>query len=209
MQVFRVISFAISILIQLAVLISIIIWFNRYFVVFYGISILISIAAVIWILNNQMNPAYKIAWIIPIMLFPILGGLFYLFFGGNRMGKKTKVKMESILGKTTENLKDDGHVLEMIRQQSVEAANQSRYIGKYSNYPPYCNEYAEYLSSGEEKFKKLLDFTVKFPIKIPIEVLNSEVNTRKRFAVELSKKLGRPITIENYSKTFVAGFNFL
>lgn len=155
MQVFRVISFAISILIQLAVLISIIIWFNRYFVVFYGISILISIAAVIWILNNQMNPAYKIAWIIPIMLFPILGGLFYLFFGGNRMGKKTKVKMESILGKTTENLKDDGHVLEMIRQQSVEAANQSRYIGKYSNYPPYCNEYAEYLSSGEEKFKKL------------------------------------------------------
>ena len=155
MQVFRVISFAISILIQLAVLISIIIWFNRYFVVFYGISILISIAAVIWILNNQMNPAYKIAWIIPIMLFPILGGLFYLFFGGNRMGKKTKVKMESILGKKTENLKDDGHVLEMIRQQSVEAANQSRYIGKYSNYPPYCNEYAEYLSSGEEKFKKL------------------------------------------------------
>ena len=102
-----------------------------------------------------MNPAYKIAWIIPIMLFPILGGLFYLFFGGNRMGKKTKVKMESILGKMTENLKDDGHVLEMIRQQSVEAANQSRYIGKYSNYPPYCNEYAEYLSSGEEKFKKL------------------------------------------------------
>lgn len=62
---------------------------------------------------------------------------------------------------------------------------------------------------SEEKFKKLLDFTIKFPIKIPIEILNSDVNTRKKFAFELSKKLGRPITIENYSKTFVAGFNFL
>lgn len=62
---------------------------------------------------------------------------------------------------------------------------------------------------SEEKFRKLLDFTVKFPIKIPIEVLNSEVNTRKRFAIELSKKLKQPVTIENYSKVFVAGFNFL
>ena len=62
---------------------------------------------------------------------------------------------------------------------------------------------------SEEKFRKLLYFTVKFPIKIPIEVLNSDVNTRKKFAVELSKKLKQPITIENYSKVFVAGFNFL
>ena len=62
---------------------------------------------------------------------------------------------------------------------------------------------------SEEKFRKLLDFTIKFPIKIPIEILNSDVNTRKKFAVELSKKLKQPITIENYSKVFVAGFNFL
>ena len=62
---------------------------------------------------------------------------------------------------------------------------------------------------SEEKFKKLLDFTIKFPIKIPIEILNSDVNTRKKFTVELSKKLKQPITIENYSKVFIAGFNFL
>ena len=154
-KVFRVISFVFSILIQLAVLICIIIWFNRFFAVFYGISILISIVAVIWILNNKMNPAYKMAWIIPIMLFPIFGGLFYLFFGGNRMGTKIKAKMGPILKKTRDNLNDDGKALEMIRQQSDDVANQSRYIAKYSNYPPYCNEYAKYLSSGEEKFKKL------------------------------------------------------
>ncbi len=152
---FRIISFVISILMQFAVLISIIIWFNRYFAIFYVISILISFAAVIRIVNNQMNPAYKMAWIIPIMLFPIFGGLFYLFFGGNRMGKKTKEKMGSILEKTAENLNGSSHTLEMIRQQSLEAANQSRYIGQSSLYPPYCNEYAEYLPSGEEKFEKL------------------------------------------------------
>ncbi|MDD4400349.1 MAG: cardiolipin synthase [Desulfitobacteriaceae bacterium] len=156
-RVFRVVSFAFSILIQLAVLISVIIWFNRYFAIFYGISILISIVAVIWILNDKINPAYKISWIILIILFPIFGGLFYLLYGGNRMKKKEKAKMEPIRKKTMENLKDDSSVLEMIRQQSDDIANQSRYIKKFSNYPPYRNEYAEYFPSGEGKFKKLKD----------------------------------------------------
>jgi len=37
--------------------------------------------AVFLILNGKSNPSYKIAWIIPILLFPIFGGLFYIFFG--------------------------------------------------------------------------------------------------------------------------------
>ena len=61
----------------------------------------------------------------------------------------------------------------------------------------------------DERFNKLLDFTIKFPIKIPIEILNSEVNTRKKFAIELTKRLNNSIAINNYPKTFVAGFNFL
>lgn len=62
---------------------------------------------------------------------------------------------------------------------------------------------------SDDKFNKLLDFTVKFPIKIPIEILNCEINTRKRFAYELHKRLKDPIDIGHYSKVFVAGFKFL
>lgn len=75
----RVVLISIAIVIQLAVLIAVILRFNNYFVLFYWGSIFISIFTVFWILNDKINPSYKIAWIIPILLFPIFGGLFYIF----------------------------------------------------------------------------------------------------------------------------------
>lgn len=62
---------------------------------------------------------------------------------------------------------------------------------------------------SEEKFRKLLDFTVKFPIKIPVEILNCDEKIRKKFAYKLKNRLDNEVTIENYSKVFVAGYNFL
>ena len=37
-----------------------------------------SITVVIYIANKDDNPAYKLAWTIPILLFPIFGGFLYL-----------------------------------------------------------------------------------------------------------------------------------
>lgn len=42
---------------------------------------LISAVMVIWLIRKYDNPAYKIPWIVLILLFPIFGGLFYLFWG--------------------------------------------------------------------------------------------------------------------------------
>jgi len=50
--------------------------------------------SVLLIINSKSNPAYKIAWIIPILLFPIFGGLFYIFFGRNKLSKKEKKRMK-------------------------------------------------------------------------------------------------------------------
>lgn len=97
----RVVIFGLAILVQLIILILIIWHFSNYFAVFYGVFALISLVAVLIIVNSRGNPAYKIAWIIPIMLFPIFGGIFYLMFGGNKTSRKSKRKMELISQKTT------------------------------------------------------------------------------------------------------------
>jgi cardiolipin synthase len=149
------ILFATAIFVQLLVIIGFIIKFNQYFVIFYGISILTSLAAVIWVLNNRSNPAYKIAWIIPIMLFPIFGGLFYLFFGGNKTKRLTKNRMETIKQKATKTLIPMDVIFESIQEQEANAGFQSRYIQNYTNYPPYLNSEAVYLASGEAKYEKL------------------------------------------------------
>ncbi len=146
---------AIAILAQLAVLIGVILRFNEYFIYFYAFSIILSIIVVIVIINNDMNPVYKLAWIIPILLFPIFGGLFYVLFGGKKLGKRAKEKMQSINDETEELLIPQNLTLGEIKSKNKIAANQARYIQNYAKYPPYANTTAEYFSSGEEKFARL------------------------------------------------------
>lgn len=42
---------------------------------------LAALLLVLRILYKNDNPAYKIAWIVPILLMPFFGGLLYLVFG--------------------------------------------------------------------------------------------------------------------------------
>lgn len=144
-----------AILIQIFALVIMIWRFGDYFIYFNTISTLLSAIAVLWIINNKANPAYKIAWIIPIMLFPIFGGLFYLMFGGNQLSKRNKRKMESIYNKMSAALNQDKSILNEIASQDRNAANQARYIEKYSLCSIYSNSFSQYLTPGEVKFEKL------------------------------------------------------
>ena len=61
----------------------------------------------------------------------------------------------------------------------------------------------------EEKFNKLLNLTLKYPSKIPIDILNSNITIRNRFAELFESKCNKRITIDNFSKTFVVGYYFI
>ncbi|PJI08681.1 MULTISPECIES: cardiolipin synthase [Clostridium] len=153
----RVTFVAISILAQLLVLAGAIIKFNEYFIFFYVICIIISVLAVFVILYKNTNPAYKIAWIVLISVFPVLGGLLYLFFGFNKLNRRTKKKMQSITSESRQVLMKHEVILDEIKSQSETAANESRYIQNYSLFPPCVNTKVEYFKSGEMTFEKLID----------------------------------------------------
>lgn len=148
--------------ILLAVMIQLLIWvgvlerFANYFAYFYAFSIGVSIVVVLGILNDRSNPAYKIAWLIPILLFPFFGGLFYLFIGRHSLSNKSKQSMQDISLKTQEALNPNTEVLELLEEIDPHAANQARYIQEFSFYPIHCNDQVWYLNSGEAKFNRLM-----------------------------------------------------
>ena len=41
---------------------------------------ILSITIVMILISKDDNPTYKMAWIIPILVFPVVGGAFYLFY---------------------------------------------------------------------------------------------------------------------------------
>lgn len=152
----RAVLIGTPLLIQVFFMIVIVLRFSSYFVYVYTILTLLSVAALLKILTGKSNPAYKIAWIIPIMLFPIFGGLFYLLFGGYNSSKRRKRKMREIEERMTKLLVQNESILQEIQAIDRGAANQSRYIEKYSFCPVYNNTISEYLSPGECMFERLL-----------------------------------------------------
>lgn len=152
----RIILYVAAMLIQIIALIIVILEFGNYFVYFYAFSILLSILVIIDILNGDSNPAYKIAWIIPILILPIFGGLIYLMFGKYRASKRTKRKMQRISNVMKSFLQQDHQVVEILQEQSTVATNQSQYIQEYAFCPVYQNTISTYFSIGERKFKSLV-----------------------------------------------------
>ncbi len=153
----RAVIVELSLLAQILILVVMIARFQAYFVWFYAFCILLSVSAVAYILNGSSNPGYKIAWLIPILVFPIFGGLFYLMFGRNKLSSKQIKRMTEIGQKMQDQYPVKETVLKELAQENLEAGNQSRYISNYTLCPPHKNTYTEFLPTGERKLEVMLE----------------------------------------------------
>ena len=153
----RVVICAMLMLVQAAVLVVMILQFQKYFGYFYIFCIVLSVCAVLYIINNRSNPAYKIAWLIPILALPVFGGLMYLFFGEGHLSRKERQRMKQIAERFREEETASADVTEELARENEVAASQSRYIFRYANGLLYGNTSTEYLPSGEEKFSRMLE----------------------------------------------------
>ena len=107
----RVVLIGLAIAVQIVLLVLMLVKFQEFFVFFYALCVVLSMVVVLFIVNGKSNPGYKIAWIIPVLLVPVFGGLFYLIFGGNRLSARTKRKMSIVEHRMRQALPPDNRVL--------------------------------------------------------------------------------------------------
>ena len=103
----RSVLVALALLAQIATLVAMVAIFSEYIEHFYWCCILLSVLAALAIVGSRMEPAYKIAWLLVILPFPVFGGIFYLLVGGGTIPKKIRRQMQSILDKTALALRED------------------------------------------------------------------------------------------------------
>ena len=144
--------------VQLAFLFVTVWWFNSYFAAYYVLDAILRVIFVFKIINDDSNPSYKIAWIVPIAFLPVFGSLIYVIFGNRTLKKKTCAKMAKISDSAYATFKTERNTIaEELKNEDPLAFTQSNYISKYANFPIYKNTYSEYLPSGEIKYKKLME----------------------------------------------------
>ena len=152
----RVILLVSSFILQIGVISFFLLKYSESFFDFYLASLTLSIIIVFIIINNKSNPSYKIAWIVPVMIFPIFGGLFYLLYGGNKLSTREKLKMVIQNIEMTHSLKQNDKIMQKLQEDNIYAKNQSEYILNYAKCPVYNNTETTYFKIGEEKFEALL-----------------------------------------------------
>lgn len=151
----RIVIVGFLLILQLVILVFTIWKLTNYFVYMYVFFSILSIAVVLYIVSKRDNPSYKLAWIIPILTFPIFGGLMYLCFGKNKLPKLFKNKIQQIYTSSVPLLLQDGQTSEELKNIDKSIWNQSKYITDFSNFPIYKNTTTQYLSPGEKKFEVL------------------------------------------------------
>lgn len=144
------------IILQLAILVLSIWRMARYFTYVYGILLLISTVVLIWLINSETNPSYKLAWTIPILMVPIFGGIFYLLFGTSKVSSRLKKSREQQQKFKTQYLSSNKELLEEIYKTNSSVGLQMNYIDR-AGYPVYRCENSVYFPLGDEQFPKLLE----------------------------------------------------
>lgn len=130
-------------------LFSLIPWFDV-------ISTVLSVIIVIWIVRKYDNPAYKIPWIILILLFPLFGGLFYLMWGNTPFNRsRAEHKFEPVNPDFSKNVSSPA--FERLTSAMPRHARRTQYIENLTGLPVWSETTTRYFSVGEYQFTAMCE----------------------------------------------------
>ncbi|MCI8298847.1 MAG: cardiolipin synthase [Lachnospiraceae bacterium] len=147
---------ALAILLQLLWILSFLQGFRMRYSFLNSIIDIIAIFVVLVIVNKKSNPSYKIAWMVVILVIPIVGLLVYFIFGRSELTRPTRKRMEAINSEMELKLPDNADVLANIREEDKAVYRQAKYIRDWAKFPIYQNTATKYYKTGEEMFPDIL-----------------------------------------------------
>ena len=122
----------------------------------YGAVVALALVLVIYIINKRENPAFMIAWIIPILVIPVFGALFYLFIELQIDTKWVNSRLKRLNIETKELTPQNAEVLNNLRLEDEGMGHLSDYLYRVENLPVYQNTSAKYFPLGEDKFAEMI-----------------------------------------------------
>lgn len=144
------------ILFQLVLLSIVSIYFSRSFIYYYYVMVAISLVLVVVIINDDTNPTFKMAWMVPMLILPTLGAPLYIVLGRHRVSKRIIKKFHETNIASRELLVLNSDTCREIKQHDPAIFKQFLYVYNTSGCPVYKNTQTNFYPSGEEFFSSLL-----------------------------------------------------
>lgn len=122
----------------------------------FGFFILLSAVEVLFIFNQRGNSSVKLSWIVPIVLFPVFGGLFYLFIKLQTTVKKMRHRLDEEAARSQDCMRQDPAFLEKIKECEPRLYGLAQYLAKTGGFPGYGDTSVQYFSLGDEMLPVML-----------------------------------------------------
>ena len=112
----------------------------------------LGIGVAIYIVNTDRNPAYKLAWIVPLLIFPVFTSILYLILTNQPYKRKVSNAYVQKNLDTRCYLPEDEELTKAIEKNDPELYRLIRYLDDSAGFPAYGCEDISYFPLGEDKF---------------------------------------------------------
>lgn len=153
----RIILVGLMLALQLALFIFLIFKLSADAVWAYTVFQIISFFAVLVIVVRRGSPSLKLPWIIFILALPLIGGIFYIFWGGTKALPHLKRRMRISENQQRTFLTDDQQAEEALASAQPSFFRQSVYLKKTSGFPVHANTACEYYAPCDAGFERVLE----------------------------------------------------
>ena len=151
----RLVLFGLILLFQLALYVLFILWLNSYVHLLLGSNVLIIFIFMIILANSNGKNEFKIAWLVPVSIFPIFGVAMYLLYHTNGGGKKTKKRLLYLKKKTESFLPDKSTYSQKI-EKYPEIKGITNFLINSDNFYPSYDSKVTYFKNGETFFSEFI-----------------------------------------------------
>lgn len=131
-------------------------WLRDYSELSLLFMLLLSAALLVYIINRDETPEFKLTWVIPICLAPVFGALLYVFVMSNVGHIGLKKEIERLQKETEKLMRTREGTRDKIEQEDRHMAGISRYVENVGGFPTYDNTSVAYFPLGEDKYADML-----------------------------------------------------
>lgn len=150
----RTVITGLLILIQVVWLLALFLRLSEALPVINVILSIVSLAAILHCIKCDIDPSYKLSWVLLIALLPILGGLMYVLFSNKRPTHFAREKLNAELENTAEYYSSRPSLTDEIEDPA--ARGMFRYLESYSGYRTCRDTQTEYFPVGEDMYARLI-----------------------------------------------------
>lgn len=147
---------ALLLFLQVALIVAIFFLLNALFTPLLIVSLILSILVILYIINKDDQPEFKVPWLILIFMIPLFGVTCYILFANPRLSKKQTRQIILIHSRAKKYFIPKQENVERLKNEYPDFCGTDHYLNRNAFLCGHFNNRVTYFKSGEDFFPDFL-----------------------------------------------------